>query len=261
MFPKLVEINGFFVPTYGFLVAVAFLVGLWVTTRLARRTGANAEVITNLAIYCALAGIVGAKLFLFLFDAGYYLQNPGEILSLSTLQAGGVFHGGLILALITAIYYMRANKLSGFATADLFAPGLALGHAIGRIGCFAAGCCWGSRCDRSWAVTFTNPHAHDIVGVPLGVPLHPSQLYEAGAELLIFGILYRAIGRPHRPGSILGLYLVLYSIARFLVEFVRAHEQPLVYGLSLAQWIAAGLFVTGAWLVYRRRHHQVVATV
>ncbi|MBX5495309.1 MAG: prolipoprotein diacylglyceryl transferase, partial [Bryobacteraceae bacterium] len=144
MFPKLVEINGFFVPTYGFLVAVAFLVGLWVTTRLARRTGANAEVITNLAIYCALAGIVGAKLFLFLFDAGYYLQNPGEILSLSTLQAGGVFHGGLILALITAIYYMRANKLSGFATADLFAPGLALGHAIGRIGCFAAGCCWGS---------------------------------------------------------------------------------------------------------------------
>lgn len=259
MFPKLVEIGGFFVPTYGFLVALAFLVGLWVSVRLAKSVGINSQNVTNLAVYCALAGIVGAKLMMFVFDAGYYSQHPDEIFSLSTLQAGGVFHGGLLLALITAYVYMRRQKLPPLQTADIFAPGIAIGHAIGRIGCFAAGCCWGDRCDSPWAVTFTDPDANRLVGVPLGIPLHPTQLYESAAEIIIFAILWRAIHRPHEKGSVIGLYLVLYGIARFLIEFVRAHEQSLKWGLSNTQWIALVLCAAGAWLLLRRRHTAAVA--
>src|SRR5579862_2881293 len=136
MFPKLVSIGKFFIPTYGTLVALAFLIALWVTVRLARRAKLPAETITNLAIYCALAGLAGAKLFMILFDFKQYWADPGSLFSLSTLQAAGVYQGGFLLALIVAILYMRQNHLPGFETSDVFAPGLAAGQAIGRLGCF-----------------------------------------------------------------------------------------------------------------------------
>jgi phosphatidylglycerol:prolipoprotein diacylglycerol transferase len=166
-----------------------------------------------------------------------------------------VFYGGLILALITAFVYMRRKGMPVLATADAFAPALAAGHAIGRLGCFAAGCCWGSQCQRPWAVTFTNPVSHDLFGTPLGVPLHPTQLYEAGAEALTFVILYRLFARPHRPGAMIGLYLVLYGCARFTIEFFRAPEGPNPLGgpLTQAQWISAALVLLGVWLVAGRR--------
>jgi phosphatidylglycerol:prolipoprotein diacylglycerol transferase len=151
--------------------------------------------------------MVGAKLLMILLDLGYYFDNPREIFSLATLQAGGIFYGGLVAALVTAFVYMRRKKLPGLATADVFAPAVALGHSIGRLGCFSAGCCWGAACRLPWAVTFTSPEAHRLVGVPLNVPLHPTQLYEAAGEAIIFGILYRRFHRRHRPGAIIGLYL------------------------------------------------------
>ena len=124
---------------------------------------------------------------------------------------------------------MRKTKLPPLQTADVFAPGIALGHGIGRLGCFSAGCCWGVECHLPWAVTFTNPAAQRLVGVPLNVPLHPTQLYEAFAEFLIFAILYWRIRKPHAPGEVIGLYLLLYSTVRFVVEFFRVARtgQPL----------------------------------
>lgn len=254
MHPKLITIGDFFVPTYGVLVALAFLAALWMASKLARRSGLNAEQVTNLGAYCALSGLIGAKLLMIVLDFDYYRRNPGEILSLSTLQAGGVFYGGLVIALLVSALYMRKRGLPVAKTADVFAPGLALGHAIGRIGCFSAGCCWGLECSRPWAVTFTNPEAHRLVGVPLNVALHPTQLYESAAELIIFGVVYYRFGKPHRDGSIVGLYLVLYSIARFLVEFLRFHDQPPPFGgpFSATQWISLALLVLGAWLLYRK---------
>jgi len=254
MFPQIVRIGDFFIPTYGVLVALALLTALWLTARLARRVGLDPETVVNLGVYCALSGIVGAKLLMFVFDFDYYARNPREIFSLTTLQAGGVFQGGLALALITAVIYMRRKNLPGLATADTFAPGLALGHAIGRLGCFAAGCCWGAECHLPWAVTFTNPEAHRLVGVPLGVPLHPTQLYEAFAEAVIFVVLYLRFAKAHRPGSILGLYLLLYGSARFVVEFFRVHDQANPFGapVSTPQWIALAMLGAGAWLLGRR---------
>jgi phosphatidylglycerol:prolipoprotein diacylglycerol transferase len=253
MFPKLITIGKFFIPTYGTLVALGFLVGLWITVRLARRAKLPPEPVTNLAIYCALAGLLGAKLFMILFDFREYWDGTRPLFSLDTLQAAGVYQGGFLLALITAILYMRHNRLPALDTCDVFSPGLAAGQAIGRLGCFAAGCCWGTACDRPWAVTFRSPDAHDLTGVPLGEPLHPAQLYEVMADALIFAALFWMIRRPHRSGAIIGSYLVLYSSARFVIEFFRNHEQGLHYGLSWTQWISLGTLVAGAILLIARR--------
>jgi phosphatidylglycerol---prolipoprotein diacylglyceryl transferase len=255
MFPKLVTIGSFYVPTYGVLVALGFLAGLGITLRLARRAGLPPDKITNLAVYCAMAGIVGAKLFMFLFDLGDYIRDPGQIFSMETLQAAGVFHGGFIAALLVAVLYMRWQHLPVFPTMDAFAPGVALGQAIGRLGCFAAGCCWGKECDLPWGVRFRSDAA---APVPLDKTLHPVQLYESAADLIVFGILYRQFNRGHRPGTIIGLYLVLYSTARFLIEFFRVHEQPLVGPFSISQWIALALFVLGAGILLRGRRAVVL---
>ncbi len=259
MLPKLISIGSFFIPTYGVLVATGFLVALWITTKLAKRAQLPSEQVTNLAIYCALAGLAGAKLFMILFDYQDYLARPGTIFSLATLQAAGVYQGGLVLALITAVYYMRKTGLPVLETFDVFAPGIAVGHAIGRIGCLAAGCCWGRECSLPWAITFRNPEAHDLVGVPLNVPLHPTQLYESLSEALIFAFLYWRIQRVHRSGEIFALYLTLYSIVRFLVEFVRNHEQPTHLDLSLTQWISLATMAAGIGLLVlgRMRPRQV----
>ena len=255
MYPEVFHLS--FLHTYGVLVALAFLVGLWMAARLAREARLNPDSVTNLGIYCALAAIAGAKLMMFQVDIPYYTEHPREVVSLASLQAGGVFYGGLIAALAIAWWYMRKRRLPGFQTADVFAPAIALGHGIGRLGCFSAGCCWGLECRLPWAVTFTNPAANQLVGVPLGVPLHPTQLYEAFAEFAIFGLLDWRIHRPHAPGAIFSLYLMLYSSARFVVEFFRYHEQPNPFGgpLDTSQWISLALAALGAayWLKARRR--------
>ena len=259
MYPKLISIGSFYIPTYGVLVALGFLAGLGVTLRLARRLGLAAEQITNLAVYCALAGIAGAKLFMFLFDWKDYVSNPGQIFTLETLQAAGVFHGGFIAALLVALFYMRRQKLPVLGTMDAFAPGVAIGQAIGRLGCFAAGCCWGKECYLPWGVRFRSNFASPV---PLDKALHPVQLYESAADLLIFAVLYRQFGRSHRAGQVIGLYLVLYSTARFIIEFFREHEQSLLGPFSLTQWIALGLLALGTgMLVYGRLNPVATAHV
>lgn len=257
MHPKLIEIGHFYVPSYGFMVAMAFLAAIWITTRLAARAGLNPEKVSNLALGCALTGMLGGKLFMVLFDWRLYVNDPGKLFSLEMVQSMGVYQGGLALALAFAFWYMRRNAMPALTTCDVFAPGLALGHGIGRVGCFLAGCCWGQQCERPWAVRFTNPDANDMTGVPLDVRLHPTQLYEAFAEAIIFVILLRQFRKERRPGTVIGLYLVLYSIVRFLVEFVRHHDQALHFGLSLTQWISIVTLFWGVILLMRARSISV----
>jgi len=251
--PKLFSIGSFSLPTYGVLVALAFLAALWLIGRLAKREGLERDTVINLGVYCALAGIVGAKVLMIALDPSYR-AHPKEIFSLATLQSAGIFYGGFIAALFMAYYYMRRMNLPVLRTADIFAPGVALGHGIGRLGCFAAGCCWGRPTNLPWAVTFTNPDAQNV-GVPLGIHLHPTQLYESFAEFLIAAVLYWLASRVHKPGSVIGLYLVLYGIVRLIVEFFRAHDEsnPLGLSLSLEQWISVLLAMIGMYLVFGRK--------
>ncbi len=261
MFP-FIHVGNFYLPTYGLLVALAFLAALWVIGRLSKQAGIDPDTALNLGIYSALAGIAGAKALMIALDFDYYRENPLELLSLTTLQAGGIFFGGFIAALAVAFWYMRKKKLPALATTDVFAPGVALGHSIGRLGCFAAGCCWGTRCDiRSLSVVFTNPEANRRFGTPLDIPLYPTQLFEAAAEALTFAFLYWRFHRPHGAGGILGWYLVLYPAARFVVEFVRAHDQANQYlgPLVLEQWIALGLVAVGVSLIAKSRRANAPA--
>jgi phosphatidylglycerol:prolipoprotein diacylglycerol transferase len=260
MFPRLFHIGSFSLPTYGLLVALAFLTALWMASSLAKKRGLNvtrpsprtghSEIIVNLGVYCALVGMLGAKLLMIVLDPEYR-AHPLEIFSMATLQSAGIFYGGFILALVFAYFYMRAQALPVLSTADLFAPGLALGHGIGRLGCFAAGCCWGKPTHVPWAVTFTSPDT--TTGVPLGVPLHPTQLYEALAEGIICLVLLAAFRRAHKDGSIIGLYLVLYGMVRFGVEFLRMHDSsnPLGGPFTLEQWISLIAAMAGVWLMLR----------
>lgn len=255
MFPKLFQIGSFYLPTYGLMVALGFLLGMLLVQRLATRAGLDGERIGNLAVYSALAGLLGAKLLMFVMDFGYYVRNPEKIFSLETLLSAGVYYGGFLLALVFAYFYLKQQRMPFLGVADVLAPGVALGHAIGRLGCFAAGCCWGTRCSSPWGVIFTSEDAHNITGVPLHIRLHPAQLYESALTFLVAFVLVRLSARKHAPGAILGWYLVLYSVARFAVEYVRNHEQnfPFDGPFSWTQWIAVGLFVTGAALLVKTR--------
>lgn len=251
MFPKLFQVGGFSLPTYGLLVALAFLTALALASKYAKRLGLDSEKIVNLGVYCALMGMLGAKILMIALDPEFR-AHPAEIFSLSTLQSAGIFFGGFILAIVFALVYMRVQKLPVLPTCDVFAPAVAIGHGIGRLGCFAAGCCWGKPTHLPWAVTFTNPDA--TTGVPLGIPLHPTQLYEAFGEGLICLFLVRMLNREHRDGAVIGAYLVLYGLLRFGVEFLRMHDSsnPLGGPFTLEQWISLVLAMAGLYLVFRR---------
>jgi phosphatidylglycerol---prolipoprotein diacylglyceryl transferase len=225
--------------TYGVLLAIAFLAGLWIANRQARKVGLDPARITDMAVYVLIGGLVGAKLMLVLVEYKYYLQNPAELWTI--FQSGGVFYGGLLGALPVAWWYARRHGLDGWRTADVLAPGVAIGQAIGRLGCFAAGCCYGKVCSRPWAVTFHDPYASRAVGTPIEVALHPTQLYESGAVLIIFlGLLWLA-GRKKFNGQVALVYLALYAVTRFVIEFYRGDAvRGTVFGgvMSTSQFIA-----------------------
>lgn len=221
MFPRLFHIGNFSLPTYGLLVATGVLVGMWISVRNSERQGINPEHAWNFGILVVLFGIVGAKVLYIINDWSIYSAHPREIFSISTLQAGGVFSGGLIGAFAAAAWYIRKHHMPALATCDAFAPGLAIGHAIGRVGCFAAGCCYGKPTHHFWGVTFTNPLANYWTGTPLNQSLEPTQLLESAAELAIFFTLMWMFKRKKFDGQVFGAYLFLYGVARFFLEFLR----------------------------------------
>lgn len=238
MHPLLAELGPISVYTYGVLLAAAYLAGLQLALVRARARGLDATRVMDLGIYVIIAALVGAKLLLLVVDFEYFSQHPGELFSL--FRSGGVFYGGLILAVAVAFWHMRRHRLPLWTTSDVFAPGIALGHVIGRLGCFFAGCCYGRPTDVAWAVTFTNPLAAANVGTPLGVPLHPVQLYEAGAELVILGLLLwlERKGRPF-PGRTFWGYVLVYSITRYVLELYRGDPRGEVFNLmSTSQFIS-----------------------
>ena len=204
MHPILFEIGSWPVYSYGVLLALAYLAGLQLAVIRARRWGLNATKVMDFGIYLIIAALVGAKLMLVAVDFDYFRTQPRELLSL--VRAGGVFYGGLLGALAVGLWLVRRYQLPVWTTADLFAPGIALGHVVGRLGCLLAGCCYGQPTDAPGASPSRIPVAAANVGTPLGVPLHPTQLYDAGAELLILAVLLvlerrgRGVRRAARSG-------------------------------------------------------------
>jgi phosphatidylglycerol:prolipoprotein diacylglycerol transferase len=244
----------FTIHTYGVLLAVAFLAGLFVVSWQARKAGMDAGRITDMAVWVLIAGLLGAKLMLVVVEWDHYARNWRDMLSL--LRSGGVFYGGLLGGIAVAWYYARRYKLPGWQTADVLAPGLILGQAIGRLGCFAAGCCYGKPASLPWAVTFTDVYAAREVGTPMDTPLHPAQLYESLANFLIFLVLIWLAPRKRFHGQVIVSYVILYSGARFLLEFLRGDpSRGAFFGgmLSTSQLIAILLLVGAAVVLPRLR--------
>jgi phosphatidylglycerol:prolipoprotein diacylglycerol transferase len=238
MHPILFEVGGFTIYSYGVLLAAAYLLGLQFALVRARARGLDRQRIMDLGIWIIVAALIGAKLLLFVVDFRQFTAGREGLLDLA--RSGGVFYGGLIAAVAVAFAYMWRHRLPLWTTTDVFAPAIALGHAVGRMGCLLAGCCFGRQTDVPWAVTFHSTAAAANVGTPLGVPLHPTQLYDAGAELLILGILLATErrGTPF-PGRTFWSYLGLYGISRFVIEFYRGDPRGVVLGtLSTSQFVS-----------------------
>jgi phosphatidylglycerol---prolipoprotein diacylglyceryl transferase len=243
MYPKLLELTSIPIVgqltlyTYGVLLAAAYLLGLKLAMVRAKRRGLDANRVLDLGIYIIISALIGAKLLLLVTDFSTFRADPRELFTL--IRSGGVFYGGLILAVTVALLYIRRVGLPLWTTCDVFAPGIALGHVVGRFGCLFAGCCYGRPTTKAWGITFTDPFAAANVGTPLGVPLHPTQLYEAGAELLILGVLLwtERKGRPF-AGRTFWLYMLLYAISRFIIEFYRGDERGTVFMFSTSQFIS-----------------------
>src|SRR5580700_2205820 len=253
MYPRLFDLGPITVYTYGVLLAAAYLLGLKLAMVRASARGLDSARILDLGIYIIISALIGAKLLLLITDFNAFRNDPRELLMLA--RSGGVFYGGLILAVSVALWYIRRAGLPLWTTCDVFAPGIALGHVIGRFGCFFAGCCYGKPTTMPWGITFTDPFAAANVGTPLGVPLHPTQLYEAGAELIILlGLLLTEKKGKLYAGRTFWLYILLYAISRYFIEYFRGDERGTVGMFSTSQFISILLTPLAiAMLVYLAR--------
>jgi phosphatidylglycerol:prolipoprotein diacylglycerol transferase len=256
MFPELFRIPflNFTLNTYGLLLAVSFITGLYLMARLAERDGLDRNRVYDLGLWVLAASLLGSKLLMIATEWDYYRVNPRQIFTLDFFRSGGVFYGGFLAAVIASVLVMRLYHLPWWRTADVFAPGIAIGQAIGRLGCFSAGCCWGKPTTAAWGVHFSE-RGHEITGVPtmvdhltdpaqrevwaqkLGGPfaaisLHPTQIYEAAATALIFAFLLWLGRRRQFDGQIVLAYAILYAVARFTIEFWRDDPRGVIFGLS-----------------------------
>ena len=237
MHPELIRIGSFSLPSYGVALAFAFLAAIWLLRRRAPAFGVTPDAAADVGIWLLLSGLLGAKLLLLVVEGPRYLRSWADFLDF--LRSGGVFYGGLIGAVAALAVLLRKRRIGFWTFADMAAPAVALGHAIGRMGCFLAGCCWGRECSLPWAITFTDPVAERNVGVPLNVPLHPTQLYESAGLLALCGLLI-ALGTRRAPGRVFAVYLGGYALLRFTIEFFRGDPRGAVLGgaLSTSQLIA-----------------------
>lgn len=257
MHPILVKIGPVTIHTYGFLLALGVVCGIGLSLILAKKENLDKKVLADFLFYAILVGLVGAKVWYFFTEFGYYLKNPGEIPSLIT--SAGTFQGGIIFAILFVAWYVRKHNLDFKVIGDVLAPAVALAHFFGRMGCFSAGCCWGREAhDSSIALKFTSPETS--TGVPHGVPLYPTQLIEAILNLLNFIILLLVFRKKKFNGQVFVLYIFNYSIIRFFVEFFRGDDgRGYIFGgtehpftsLSVPQLVSIAAIIV-AIMLYRR---------
>lgn len=261
MHPILFRLGSFEVGTYGLLLMAGFFAALMLAMRQGKTDEIPSEAVSDLAITVLMAGIIGSKLLMIIVDLISGV-SVSQVFDLSTLRAGGHLHGGIILGTAAFFWRMHKWKLPLGKTLDALTPAVALGQAIGRLGCFAAGCCYGKACEASWGVTFTQLDAFRISGTPLEMRLHPVQIYTFLLELTIMGILLMV--RKHRAfaGQVGAAFFMLEGVARMLLESWRGDvDRGLWFDLP---WLSTGrltgfaflLFGFGLWLFFHRRQSQ-----
>ncbi|KPJ68453.1 hypothetical protein AMJ44_06465 [candidate division WOR-1 bacterium DG_54_3] len=236
MYPILFKIGPLSIHAYGFMIALAFLAGILLALYYAKKEGIRGEVILDLAIYIIIAGIVGARL---LYVAAQWDLYKDDLLEIIMVQKGGlIFLGGFILAMLVTVWYAKAKGIPLLKLLDVLGPGTTLGYAIARVGCFLNGCCFGLPTKVPWGVVFP-PGALAHSYFP-GESIHPTQLYSSASMLLVFIIVVMLYRHKRFDGYIFFWWIILYSIYRFLVEFLRF--SPIHWlGLTPSQWMVLPL--------------------
>ncbi len=239
-------------PAYGTAMLVGVVLGWLIVNRLGRRVAPDFEWVDFYA-GLILSGIVGAKVLWALVESPALLS--GKLPWRSVIFAGGVWLGAVLGGLVFCWFFFRKREIAAGRAMNVIFTALPLAHVVGRIGCLLAGCCFGAACAKPWAITYTNELAAEFAGTPLGVPLHPSPLYEAGAELFNFAVclaLWRR-GEP-RPWAVVFTWAGLYGAERFFLEFFRGDYRGAWLGLSTSQWLTALMvLVAVGWFVATRR--------
>lgn len=234
---------------YGLMYALAVLVGWRLMCWLGRQRYPEAPW-TDMYFFSIIGGVLGGRVLNALLRLDDIAR--GHVTLLDALISGGVFLGGVVVGLVIYILLMKRHGVEiGYGFNALFV-GLPPSHAIGRVGCLLGGCCYGAPTDLPWGITYHNELAHRLMGTPLGVPLHPTPLYEVGVELLLFAIALRLWFRRPRPFAIAAVWFVGYGLARFAIEFVRADYRGGFLFLSTSQWISLGLVAIGLWWLLGR---------
>ncbi|OGF51325.1 MAG: prolipoprotein diacylglyceryl transferase [Candidatus Firestonebacteria bacterium GWA2_43_8] len=240
MYPELFKIGSLTIYSYGLFVALGFLAATWIAGRRAKAAGILPEKMLDINIYSFLAGIIGARILYVLTEYKYYMEYPGQILKI--WEGGLVFYGSLIGGVLFFFWYVKRQKLDVLLVSDIIIPAVALGQALGRLGCFMRGCCYGKPVEY-FGIIF--PDIGDKI------PHIPTQLIEAAAMLGIFFFLHYR--KPKFKGEIFALYLLLYGVARFAIEFLRGDDRgPMFFNtVSVSQFISL-LAVAFGFVLYRR---------
>jgi len=249
MLPVLFKIGPLTLHTYGVLLAAAYLTGMWVVVRSAREAGADVDRVLDWMFWGIVGAILGARLLYVVVNLPHYAAHPIEIVQV--WKGGLVFYGGVFGGFVAAMLYLLPRHLPAWQWADFVAPALALGQGVGRMGCLAAGCCYGKPTEVAWAIHFHNPAAL----APLDVALHPTQFYDSLCGLAIFAILWLFRRHKQFDGQLMLLYLFLYTVARSTVELFRGdQERGLFFGghLSISQLISLVLLSIAALLYWHR---------
>jgi phosphatidylglycerol:prolipoprotein diacylglycerol transferase len=245
--PILFQHGSFAIHSYGVMMALAFLAGLWTATRRARREKISGESVADVTLWLMVGAILGARI---VYVTTYWKQEFADqpFSEVFMIQHGGlVYYGGLIGATVAGMIFIRWKKLPLWTMADIFAPSIALGSVLGRIGCLLNGCCYGRACDLPWAITFTNPQANQYSGTPLGVRLHPTEIYDALLNLILYFFLAWLFRHKRFVGQVFATYLILYAVFRSIAEYFRGDypSDHLHAGLTSAQLVSVPIFIAG----------------
>jgi len=242
MYPILFRLGSLNIYAYGFFIAIGFVLGFFHAARRGREEGIPFERMVDLLFCIVLSAIIGSRSLFVLVNFEHYRDYPFHIFRI--WEGGLVFYGGLILAVAVSFGYLRWNRLPAWKFADLFSPSIALGLFFGRIGCFFAGCCYGKETSLPWGVTFIDPNSL----ARLNFSLHPTQIYEALGSLAIFFFLNWKRRRKAFEGQIFYLFLLFYSVIRFLIEFLRDDPRGFLFGGILSTSQGIGIFLALASL-------------
>lgn len=237
MHPILFRLGSFNIYAYGVFIAVAFIAGSLLAAKRTREEGIPFEKLVDLLFWMAVSAIIGARLLFVLVNFDFFRDHPLQIFRI--WEGGLVFYGGFLLAAAVSIATLAWNRLPVWKCADLLSPSIALGLFFGRIGCFFAGCCYGKETSLPWGIVFSDPNSL----ARLNVHLHPTQIYEAAGSLAIFFFLNWKRKRKAFDGQLFSLFILLYSIVRFLIEFLRDDPRGVLFGGAFSTSQGIGIFL------------------